>query len=129
MVEQDKLSYRDNLEKYKPDFVVHGDDWKSGFQQPIREEVIEVLQSYGGRLIEFPYSVNETYEELEKRAKAELATPRHAPRAAEKAACHQGYRHRAGSPQRLDGLDRSEHQGRGKRRRAAIRRDVGQLSV
>ena len=75
MVEQDKLSYRDNLEKYKPDFVVHGDDWKSGFQQPIREEVIEVLQSYGGRLIEFPYSVNETYEELEKRAKAELATP------------------------------------------------------
>ena len=75
VVEQDKLSYKENLEKYKPDYVVHGDDWKSGFQQPIREEVISVLDTYGGKLIEFPYSINETYDELEKRAKAELATP------------------------------------------------------
>lgn len=75
VVEQDKLSYKENLEKYKPDYVVHGDDWKSGFQQPIREEVIAVLNTYGGKLIEFPYSINETYDELEKRAKAELATP------------------------------------------------------
>lgn len=75
VVEQDKLSYKENLEKYKPEYVVHGDDWKSGFQQPIREEVISVLNTYGGMLIEFPYSVNETYDELEKRAKAELATP------------------------------------------------------
>ncbi len=75
VVEQDKLSYKDNLEKYKPDYVVHGDDWKSGFQKPIREEVISVLNTYGGKLIEFPYSINETYDELEKRAKAELATP------------------------------------------------------
>ena len=75
VVEQDKLSYKENLEKYKPDYVVHGDDWKSGFQQPIREEVISVLNTYGGKLIEFPYSINETYDELEKRAKAELATP------------------------------------------------------
>ena len=75
VVKQDKLSYKENLEKYKPDYVVHGDDWKSGFQQPIREEVISVLNTYGGKLIEFPYSINETYDELEKRAKAELATP------------------------------------------------------
>ena len=75
VVKQDMLSYKENLEKYKPDYVVHGDDWKSGFQQPIREEVISVLNTYGGKLIEFPYSVNETYDELEKRAKAELATP------------------------------------------------------
>ena len=75
VVKQDKLSYKENLEKYKPDYVVHGDDWKSGFQQPIRDEVISVLNTYGGKLIEFPYSINETYDELEKRAKAELATP------------------------------------------------------
>lgn len=75
VVEQNHLSYKENLEKYLPDFVVHGDDWKSGFQKPIREEVISVLNTYGGRLVEFPYSVNDTYDELEKRAKAELATP------------------------------------------------------
>lgn len=75
VIEQERLSYKDNLLKYKPDYVVHGDDWKSGFQQPIREEVISVLNTYGGKLIEFPYSINEKYDELEKRAKAELSTP------------------------------------------------------
>lgn len=75
VVEQNTLSYKENLEKYKPDYVVHGDDWLTGFQRPIRDEVIEVLSTYGGRLIEYPYSKNDAYEELEKRARAELATP------------------------------------------------------
>lgn len=75
VVEQNELSYKNNLEKYKPDFVVHGDDWRTGFQQPVREEVISVLSTYGGRLVEFPYSKDEKYSELEKRARAELSTP------------------------------------------------------
>ena len=75
VVEQTTLSYKENLEKYKPDFVVHGDDWKTGFQRPIRDEVISVLDSYGGKLIEYPYSRNEAYDELEKRVRAELGTP------------------------------------------------------
>ena len=40
VVDQATLSYKDNLLKYKPDIVVHGDDWEEGFQKPIREEVI-----------------------------------------------------------------------------------------
>ena len=75
VVEQKSLSYKDNLLEYRPDFVVHGDDWKSGFQKPVRDEVISILEGYGGKLVEFPYSVNEKYSELEKRAKAELSTP------------------------------------------------------
>ena len=75
VVEQKKLSYRENLEKYRPDIVVHGDDWTQGFQQPIRDEVIEVLNGYGGKLVEFPYSDDEKYIELEKRARAELSMP------------------------------------------------------
>lgn len=75
VVEQSSLSYKENLLKYRPDYVVHGDDWKTGFQQPIREEVVSVLESYGGRLVEFPYSKDAKFEELEKRAKAELSTP------------------------------------------------------
>ncbi len=75
VVEQNKLSYRENLEKYKPDFVVHGDDWKTGFQKSIRQEVVDVLNTYGGKLIEFPYSKDEKYDELEKRATMELSTP------------------------------------------------------
>lgn len=55
-VEQSELSYAANLEKYKPDFVVHGDDWCTGFQRPIRDEVMAVLATYGGQLVEFPYA-------------------------------------------------------------------------
>ena len=75
VVGQDTLSYKANLEKYKPDIVVHGDDWCTGFQQPVREEVLSVLASYGGRLAEFPYSGDEKYKELQKRERAELAMP------------------------------------------------------
>ncbi len=75
VVKQDTLSYRENLLEYKPDYVVHGDDWVSGFQKPIRDEVVEVLSTYGGKLVEFPYSKSDAYDELEKRARTELSTP------------------------------------------------------
>lgn len=75
VVEQSELSYKANLEKYHPTYVVHGDDWKEGLQKPIRDEVVSVLASYGGQLIEFPYSNDERYEQLDKRARAELSLP------------------------------------------------------
>lgn len=75
VVEQKTLSYKENLEKYHPTYVVHGDDWISGFQKPIRDEVCSVLASYGGQLVEFPYSRDEKYMELEKRVRSELSTP------------------------------------------------------
>lgn len=75
VVEQKTLSYRENLEQYLPTYVVHGDDWKTGIQRPVRDEVISVLAAYGGTLVEFPYQQDEKYLALEKRARAELATP------------------------------------------------------
>ena len=67
VVDQNTLSYKENLLKYKPDIVVHGDDWLDGFQRPIRDEVTEVLASYGGKLVEFPYSADLKYQALEKK--------------------------------------------------------------
>lgn len=75
VVEQKTLSYKDNLEQYRPTYVVHGDDWLTGFQKPIRDEVVSVLASYGGQLVEFPYSKDEKYETLENRARADLSLP------------------------------------------------------
>ena len=75
VVEQKTLSYRENLERLQPDFVVHGDDWKQGIQKPIRDEVVDMLVSYGGKLVEFPYADSENYAELERRARAELSLP------------------------------------------------------
>ncbi len=75
VVPQETLSYRENLLKYQPDIVVHGDDWCTGFQKPVRDEVTEILAGYGGKLVEFPYAVDAKFQDLEKRARAELATP------------------------------------------------------
>ncbi|BDZ79757.1 phosphoenolpyruvate mutase [Claveliimonas bilis] len=75
VVEQKTLSYKDNLKSLRPTYVVHGDDWVNGIQKPIRDEVCAILASYGGQLVEYPYSRDEKYEVLEKRARAELATP------------------------------------------------------
>lgn len=72
---QDRLSYQDNLLRYRPDIVVHGDDWMTGFQRPIRDEVLDVLATYGGRLVEFPYTQNAQLQQLDRRAFAELSMP------------------------------------------------------
>ena len=75
VIEQTELSYRENLEKLHPDYVVHGDDWIVGFQKPVRDEVVSILATYGGMLIEYPYASDEKYNELEKRARQELSLP------------------------------------------------------
>lgn len=56
VVPQDSLSYADNLRDLKPDYVVHGDDWRTGVQSLARDEVIRVLGAYGGQLVEVPYA-------------------------------------------------------------------------
>ena len=75
VVEQRTLSYADVLRTLRPDYVVHGDNWREGFQKPIRDEVVSILAEYGGRLVEFPYSRDEKYAELEKISRAELGMP------------------------------------------------------
>lgn len=75
VVEQSKLSYADALNELKPNYVVHGDDWCSGFQKPIRDEVVSILASYGGKLVEFPYSADDKYKDLESRTRTELSMP------------------------------------------------------
>lgn len=75
VVEQKTLSYADILRRLKPDYVVHGDDWVDGFQRPIRDEVVSVLAEYGGELVEFPYSRDAKYDELDRLSRAQLSMP------------------------------------------------------
>ena len=56
VVPQETLDYVSNLKKIKPDFVVHGDDWKTGVQKEIRQRVIDTLYEWGGELIEPSYT-------------------------------------------------------------------------
>jgi phosphoenolpyruvate phosphomutase len=75
VVDQDSLSYKENLERLKPSIVVHGDDWCTGFQKPIRDEVVSILASYGGKLVEYPYSSDDMYKDIEVRTRSDLAMP------------------------------------------------------
>ena len=58
VIPQKTLDYSDNLNLVKPDYVVHGDDWKRGIQKPIRLKVIKTLRKWGGKLIEPKYTEN-----------------------------------------------------------------------
>lgn len=53
---QTTLDYTANLRQLKPDYVVHGDDWKTGVQQSTRQKVIDTLAEWGGQLVEVPYT-------------------------------------------------------------------------
>ena len=75
VVDQTTLSYKENLEKYRPSIVVHGDDWCQGFQRPIRDEVTAILATYGGKLVEYPYSADPKYAEIDARTRSDLAMP------------------------------------------------------
>jgi len=56
VVPQTSLDYVANLNQLKPDFVVHGDDWKEGIQSKTRQRVIEALDAWGGKLVEVKYT-------------------------------------------------------------------------
>lgn len=75
VVKQDEISYQKPLQEFRPDYVVHGDDWRTGFQAPVREECMRLLEAYGGQLAEFPYAQNREYEALEAAVRARLSIP------------------------------------------------------
>jgi len=56
VIAQETLDYTDNLLKIKPDFVVHGDDWKNGVQAKVRLKVLNTIEQWGGKLIEPNYT-------------------------------------------------------------------------
>ena len=56
VIPQETLDYVPNLKFTKPDYVVHGDDWKTGVQKQTRDRVIEALKEWGGKLVEVEYT-------------------------------------------------------------------------
>ena len=55
VIPQTTLDYTSNLRKIKPNYVVHGDDWKEGVLKSTRQKVIKELKKWSGKLIEYPY--------------------------------------------------------------------------
>ena len=75
VVPQSTLDYVPNLEELKPDFVVHGDDWRTGVQTQTRQRVIETLAKWGGELVEVPYTQGISSTQLHAAMKEVGTTP------------------------------------------------------
>ena len=66
VIPQDTLDQVSNILKVRPEYVVHGDDWKEGQQKELRENVINALNTYGGKLIEIPYTKGVSISKLDQ---------------------------------------------------------------
>src|SRR5690606_794887 len=75
VVPQETLDYVPNLRRYRPDYVVHGDDWREGVQREVREAVIKALQEWGGELVEVPYTKGISSTQLHQALKEIGTTP------------------------------------------------------
>ena len=69
VIPQDTLSYSKNLKKIKPNYVIHGDDWKKGVQKKTRESVIQLIKKWNGKLIEPKYTKNVSSSLIKKKIK------------------------------------------------------------
>lgn len=75
VIPQEEWSYVDNLKRIKPDYIIHGDDWKTGPLREIREQVFEVMNEQGGKVIEIPYTKGINSSSLDKEIKSIGTTP------------------------------------------------------
>ena len=75
VIPQTTLDYVPNLKKIKPDYVVHGDDWKTGVQKEVRKKVIDALEKWGGKLVEPEYTKGISSTDLITAVKARGITP------------------------------------------------------
>ena len=75
VIPQNTLDYTENLRSLKPDYVVHGDDWKEGIQQKTRQMVIDTIAEWGGQLVEVTYTKGISSTALNKAVKELGTTP------------------------------------------------------
>lgn len=75
VVPQDEWSYVPNLLHYKPDYIIHGDDWKEGPEQELRQQTFDAMRQIGGEVIEIPYTQGINSSSLNKELNAIGTTP------------------------------------------------------
>lgn len=75
VIVQNEMQYDDVIGLIKPDYVIHGDNWKTGPEVAIRNHLVELLEEYGGKLIEVPYTRNEKVRKIDAVTREKLAMP------------------------------------------------------
>ena len=74
IVKQDTWDYSKNLKAIKPDYLIHGDDWKIGIQRKTRTKVIKILKKWGGKLVEIPYTRSPQISHVHEKVKNNFFT-------------------------------------------------------
>ena len=72
---QNDMLYDDVIEQLRPDYVIHGDNWKQGVEIAIRNHVEELLSTYGGQIIDVPYTDNDEVRKIDLQLKERLSMP------------------------------------------------------
>lgn len=75
VVVQKDIMYDNIIHELRPDYVIHGDNWKEGPMKAIRDNVVKLLASYGGELIDIPYTYSENVRRLDAKMKEKLSMP------------------------------------------------------
>lgn len=75
IIQQNEWDYSPNLFKLKPDYMIHGDDWKVGRDKNLREKTILTLKKIGSKLIEIPHTQNISSSSLRTRMYEEGLIP------------------------------------------------------
>lgn len=75
VVTQQDVMYDEIIKTYRPDYIIHGDNWKHGPLKAIRDNVAKLLAQYGGQIIDVPYTYNENVKHIDDKIKEKLAMP------------------------------------------------------
>lgn len=75
VVVQNNIMYDEVFQNIKPDYIIHGDNWKTGAEIAIRNNVISLLKEYGGELIEVPYTYSEKTKLIDDKIREKRAMP------------------------------------------------------
>ncbi len=75
VIVQNSMLYDDVIHTLNPDYVIHGDNWNSGPLQVIRNNIVGLLEEYGGELIEIPYTRNEAVQKIDRQMREKMSMP------------------------------------------------------
>ena len=75
VVIQNEVMYNNIVKELRPDYIIHGDNWAEDSMKVIRQNILDVLDEYGGELIEVPYTFNPKVQKIDRQMREQLAMP------------------------------------------------------
>ena len=72
---QDEVMYDKIVDKLHPDYIIHGDNWKVGPMKAVRDNAERLINAYGGKIVDVPYTYNENVKRVDAQLKEKLSMP------------------------------------------------------